>query len=83
MIKYATIGRGTIAETFIEGARLTGRFSLEAVYSRNAETGREFAEKYGDQYTALFDKCHYGNTAVGAGICHKQCPVRQYEQYTQ
>ena len=59
MIKYATIGRGTIAETFIEGARLTGRFSLEAVYSRNAETGREFAEKYGAKkvYTTLEDLC--------------------------
>lgn len=59
MIKYATIGRGTIAETFIEGARLTGRFSLEAVYSRNEETGREFAEKHGAKkvYTTLEDLC--------------------------
>ena len=59
MIKYATIGRGTIAETFIEGARLTGRFSLEAVYSRNEETGREFAEKQGAKkvYTTLQDLC--------------------------
>ena len=59
MIKYAIIGRGTIAETFIEGARLTGRFSLEAVYSRNEETGREFAEKYGAKkvYTTLQDLC--------------------------
>ena len=59
MIKYATIGRGTIAETFIEGARLTGRFSLEAVYSRNEETGREFAEKQGAKkvYTTLHDLC--------------------------
>ena len=59
MIKYATIGRGQIAETFIEGARLTGRFSLEAVYSRNEETGREFAEKQGAKkvYTTLQDLC--------------------------
>ena len=59
MIKYAIIGRGSIAETFIEGARLTGRFSLEAVYSRNEETGREFAEKYGAKkvYTTLQDLC--------------------------
>ncbi len=57
MIKYATIGRGTIAETFIEGAKRTGRFSLEAVYSRNEETGREFAEKYGAKkvYTSIGD----------------------------
>ena len=59
MIKYATIGRGTIAETFIEGAKLTGRFSLEAVFSRNAETGKEFAEKHGAKkvYTTLEDLC--------------------------
>ncbi len=59
MIKYATIGRGSIAETFIEGARLTGRFSLEAVFSRNAETGKEFAEKYGAKkvYTTIEDLC--------------------------
>lgn len=55
MIRYATIGRGKIAETFIEGARLTGRFSLEAVYSRNEETGKEFAERYGAKkvYTSV------------------------------
>ncbi len=47
MIKYATIGRGKIAETFIKGAELTGRFSLEAVYSRNEATGREFADSFG------------------------------------
>lgn len=62
MIKYATIGRGTIAETFIEGARLTGRFTLDAVYSRNEETGREFAEKHGAKkvYTTLEDLCADG-----------------------
>lgn len=55
MIKYATIGRGVIAETFIEGAKLTGRFELDAVYSRNEKTGREFADKYGAKkvYTSI------------------------------
>lgn len=55
MIKYATIGRGTIADTFIEGAKLTGRFDLCAVYSRNEETGREFAAKHGAEkvYTSI------------------------------
>ncbi len=59
MIKYATIGRGTIAETFIKGAELTGRFTLDAVYSRSEETGRQFAEKYGAKkvYTTIEDLC--------------------------
>lgn len=59
MIKYATIGRGVIAETFIEGAKLTGRFSLDAVYSRNEDTGREFADRFGAKkvYTTIEDLC--------------------------
>ena len=59
MIKYATIGRGVIAETFIEGAKLTGRFSLDAVYSRNEDTGREFAHRFGAKkvYTTIEDLC--------------------------
>lgn len=59
MIKYATIGRGKIAELFIEGARLTGRFTLDAVYSRNEKTGREFASRYGAKkvYTNIEALC--------------------------
>lgn len=55
MVRYATIGRGKIVETFIEGANSTGRLSLSAVYSRNAKTGREFAQKFGAEkvYTSL------------------------------
>ena len=47
MIKYAVIGRGRIADTFIQGASLSGRLELEAIYSRNEETGREYAKKHG------------------------------------
>ena len=47
MIKYAVIGRGRIADTFIQGANICGRFELNAVYSRNEETGREYAKKHG------------------------------------
>ena len=46
MIKYAVIGRGKIAEQYIEGANLSGRFELAAIYSRTKETGMEFAKKY-------------------------------------
>lgn len=47
MIRLATIGRGNIARQFIAGAKISGQFSLEAVYSRNEETGREWADQQG------------------------------------
>ncbi len=47
MIRYATIGRGTIADQFIAGAAISGEFTLAAVYSREEETGRAFAQKHG------------------------------------
>lgn len=55
MIKYAVIGRGKIVDSYIEGASMTGRFELSAVYSRTEKTGREFAKKHGCQkvYTDL------------------------------
>ncbi len=55
MLRYATIGRGSIVEQFIEGARLSGKMSLEAVYSRSEADGREFAQRYGVEkvYTSL------------------------------
>lgn len=55
MIRIATIGRGNIVDCFIKGLKQTGRFSLDAVYSRDEKTGREFALKHGAQkvYTSL------------------------------
>ncbi len=46
MIKYATIGRGTIADRYIKGAEISNKFRLLAVYSRNLETGKEYAQKW-------------------------------------
>lgn len=47
MIRLATIGRGEIARQFIEAAKLSGQFTLEAVYSRDAEGGKQWADKHG------------------------------------
>ncbi len=47
MIKYATIGTSWITESFIGGAKATGKLELCAVYSRNEEKGKAFAKKYG------------------------------------
>ena len=48
MIRYAVVGTGWIADAFIEGAALAGGLRLSAVYSRREETGRAFAQKYGE-----------------------------------
>lgn len=57
MIKYATIGTSFIAEQFVMGAKATGKLTLEAVYSRNYDTGHAFAQKFGCEkiYTCLED----------------------------
>lgn len=57
MIKYAVIGRGRIVDTFIQGARLSGKLELGAVYSRKEATGGEYAKKHGalKVYTDLKD----------------------------
>ena len=57
MINYAVIGRGNIADQYIKGAEISGKFSLSAVYSRNEATGREYAMKWGCNkvYTSLED----------------------------
>lgn len=55
MIKYATIGRGTIVDRYIKGAQISGKFELSAIYSRGFETGKDYAQKWNSDkvYTAL------------------------------
>lgn len=52
---FATIGRGKIVRSFLSAASYFDNFTLGAVYSRNAEDGKEFAAKYGCDavYTSL------------------------------
>ncbi|MBQ6265186.1 MAG: Gfo/Idh/MocA family oxidoreductase [Clostridia bacterium] len=47
MVKYAVIGTGWITQSFIDGAKISGRLSLEGVCSRDENRGRAFAEKNG------------------------------------
>lgn len=47
MIKLAVIGTNWISDKFIEAALQTGDYKLVAVYSRNEQTAKNFAEKYG------------------------------------
>lgn len=46
-LKFASIGTSPICSMFIEAASKSGKYELVAVYSRNEETGRSFAEKHG------------------------------------
>ena len=47
MIRLATIGTSQICQFFLDGAKLSGEFILSAVYSRDYEKGKAFAEKNG------------------------------------
>lgn len=46
MIKFGVIGTSWITEEFVKCAQLTGKCSLQAVYSRNLERAQGFASKY-------------------------------------
>ncbi|MGN0989526.1 MAG: Gfo/Idh/MocA family protein [Eubacteriales bacterium] len=47
MVRFATIGTNWITGDFVEAAKTCDGFEYKAVYSRNAEKGRTFAEKHG------------------------------------
>ncbi len=46
-MKYGTIGTSWITEAYIRGARLTEKWDLAAVYSRDEAKGRAFAARFG------------------------------------
>lgn len=46
-MNFGIIGTGWITDTYVEGALDSGLWTLTAVYSRTAESGRKFGEKYG------------------------------------
>lgn len=54
-IKLGTIGSGVIVHSILDGVKKTEGISLEAVYSRTEEKGRELADTYGAEkvYTDL------------------------------
>lgn len=54
-IKLGTIGSGVIVRSILDGVNATEGISLEAVYSRSMEKGRQLADEYGAQkvYTDL------------------------------
>lgn len=47
MIRLGTIGTSAICDSFLNGASLTNKYTLSAVYSRSNETGEFFAKRHG------------------------------------
>lgn len=82
MIRYATIGRGTIVDQFIAGAAISGEFTLAAVYSREEETGRAFAQKHGCDrvYTSLSELAAAEDIEAVYIASPNSCHVPQSEQ---
>lgn len=66
MIKLGTVGTSTITDRFLAGVRLAGSFEHTAVYSRNEQTGRAFAERHGagSVFTDLEEMAKSGIEAV-------------------
>ena len=56
-MKIGTIGSGRIVHNILDAVAVTEGMCCEAVYSRNFETGKELADKYGVKkvYTKLAD----------------------------
>lgn len=48
MVKFAVIGTGWIAESFVRGTGLVEGLEFSAVYSRSREKGEAFAKPFGD-----------------------------------
>ena len=57
MLRLGIIGTSWISQEFIKAAHLTGRYGLQAVYSRRLETAQDFCEPYDSIscYTDLVD----------------------------
>lgn len=48
MVRFGVIGSGWIAEEFVKGTQLVDGLEFAAMYSRTAEKGKSFAEKFAD-----------------------------------
>lgn len=47
MLRLGTVGTSGICDSFLDGAALTNKFKLSAVYSRKYDTGIAYAQKHG------------------------------------
>ncbi len=78
-MKFATIGTSWITDKFISSAQTIDGVELAAVYSRNEETAKTFAEKYGiDKYFSDLNKFAESNEFNSVYIASPN--VFHYEQ---
>lgn len=81
MLKYSVVGTSWITESFIDGASLVDGLTLDAVYSRSAQKGAEFAKKNGAQrvFTDFSELCSCDSDFIyvaSPNVCHfPQCKL--------
>ena len=63
MLNFITVGRNFIVDRFMTAAAEIPEISFYGAYSRNYDTGKEFAEKYGADrvYTSISELCEDDN----------------------
>ncbi len=63
MLNFVTVGRNFIVDRFMTAASEISEISFYGAYSRNYDTGKEFAEKYGGGkvFTDIYDLCEDEN----------------------
>lgn len=82
MIKLAVIGRNFVVDSMLSAARQTGKYKLAAVYSRNEETGKAFADKWNINklFTELdrlaADKNIDAVYIASPNICHEEQAIK-------
>ena len=82
MINLAVIGRNFVVDEMLEATRLFPEIKLCAIYSRNEETGREYADKWGFDrvYTDLdkmaSDKAIDAVYIASPNCCHEAQAVK-------
>ncbi len=78
MIRLATVGTSAITQKFIAASKNTGRYILEACYSRDSERGQIFAETHGfakaysDLSLLAADKAVDAVYIGSPNVCHKE-----------
>ncbi|MBR5515865.1 MAG: Gfo/Idh/MocA family oxidoreductase [Clostridia bacterium] len=85
MINFAIIGRNFVVDEMIASMRLFDEISLKALYSRNSETGNEYAKKQNIEkvYTSLEelaeDKDIHAVYIASPNYCHESHTLKMLE----
>lgn len=85
MIKLATIGTSDICNSFLEGVKTLNNFTIQAVFSRNAKTGQEFAKRHGAKkvFTNLYNMATNSNIDAVYIASPNSCHFEQSKLFLQ